>query len=70
MPLDWDEVKTGMQMKDFNIFNAVSRLKETGDLFKGVLGRNRSGQSSDKSEVHIRLIYKRKHQLRSKKDVW
>lgn len=39
MPLDWDEVKTGMQMKDFNIFNAVSRLKETGDLFKGVLGK-------------------------------
>ncbi|MET4138183.1 DNA ligase D [Pedobacter sp. UYP1] len=39
MPLDWDEVKAGMQMKDFTIFNAVDRLKETGDLFKGVLGK-------------------------------
>lgn len=39
MPLNWDEVKAGMQMKDFTIFNAVDRLKETGDLFKGVLGK-------------------------------
>ncbi len=39
MPLDWDEVKPGMTMKDFTIFNAVDRLKETGDLFKGVLGK-------------------------------
>ncbi|MNL10670.1 putative ATP-dependent DNA ligase YkoU [compost metagenome] len=39
MPLDWDEVKPGMTMNDFNIFNALDRLKETGDLFKGVLGK-------------------------------
>lgn len=39
MPLNWDEVKPGMTMKDFTIFNAVDRLKETGDLFKGVLGK-------------------------------
>jgi bifunctional non-homologous end joining protein LigD len=39
MPLDWDEVKPGMTMRDFTIFNAVDRLKETGDLFKGVLGK-------------------------------
>lgn len=39
MPLDWDEVKPGLKMKDFHIFNAVDRLKETGDLFKGVLGK-------------------------------
>jgi len=39
MPLAWDEVKPGMTMHDFTIFNAVDRLKETGDLFKGVLGR-------------------------------
>lgn len=39
MPLDWDEVKPGMRMKDFTIFNALDRLKETGDLFKGVLGK-------------------------------
>lgn len=39
MPLDWEEVRAGMSMKDFTIFNAMDRLKETGDLFKGVLGK-------------------------------
>jgi bifunctional non-homologous end joining protein LigD len=39
MPLHWDEVKPGLTMKDFTIFNSVDRLKETGDLFKGVLGK-------------------------------
>jgi len=39
MPLHWDEVKKGLQMKDFNIFNAIDRLKVEGDLFKGVLGK-------------------------------
>lgn len=38
MPLHWDEVKPGLTMKDFTIFNSVDRLKETGDLFKSVLG--------------------------------
>ncbi|MCR8558731.1 DNA ligase D [Mucilaginibacter sp. BJC16-A38] len=39
MPLDWDEVKPGLTMKDFTIFNSIHRIKETGDLFKGVLGK-------------------------------
>lgn len=39
MPLHWDEVKPGLKMKDFNIFNAIDRLKAEGDLFKGVLGK-------------------------------
>lgn len=39
MPLAWDEVKPGMTMEDFTIFNAVDRVNETGDLFKGVLGK-------------------------------
>ncbi len=39
MPLHWDEVKKGLTMKDFTIFNTIDRLKETGDLFKGVLGK-------------------------------
>ena len=38
MPLHWDEVKSGLKMSDFTIFNAIDRLKETGDLFMGVLG--------------------------------
>lgn len=39
MPLEWAEVKPGMKMKDFTILNAVDRVKETGDLFNGVLGK-------------------------------
>jgi bifunctional non-homologous end joining protein LigD len=39
MPLHWDEVKPGLKMKDFTIFNAISRVKETGDIFKPVLGK-------------------------------
>ncbi|MDB5109514.1 MAG: ligD [Mucilaginibacter sp.] len=38
MPLHWDEVKPGLTMKDFTIFNSIDRLKVEGDLFKGVLG--------------------------------
>ncbi len=39
MPLHWEEVKKGLKMKDFHIFNAPDRLKREGDLFKGVLGK-------------------------------
>lgn len=39
MPLHWDEVKPGLTMRHFTIFNSIGRLKETGDLFKGVLGK-------------------------------
>ncbi|MBC7418319.1 MAG: DNA ligase D [Pedobacter sp.] len=39
MPLDWSEVKSGLKMKDFTIFNAIERLKKKGDIFQGVLGK-------------------------------
>lgn len=39
MPLDWKEVKPGLKMKDFTIFNTIDRLKKKGDLFKPVLGK-------------------------------
>lgn len=39
MPLDWDEVTTGLKMKDFTIFNAVERIQQKGDIFSGVLGK-------------------------------
>lgn len=39
MPLHWEEVKAGLKMRDFTIFNAMDRLKVEGDLFKGVLGK-------------------------------
>jgi bifunctional non-homologous end joining protein LigD len=38
MPLHWDEVKKGLKMKDFTIHNALARVRETGDIFKPVLG--------------------------------
>lgn len=38
MPLHWDEVKNGLQLKDFTIFNAMERLEKEGDIFKPVLG--------------------------------
>jgi bifunctional non-homologous end joining protein LigD len=39
MPLHWDEVKPGLTMKHFTIFNSIDRLKVEGDLFRGVLGK-------------------------------
>lgn len=39
MPLHWEEVKPGLTMRDFTIFNSFDRLKTEGDLFKGVLGK-------------------------------
>ena len=38
-PLHWEEVKKGMRIQDFNIFNTVARLKEIGDIFKPVIGK-------------------------------
>ena len=38
-PLHWEEVKKGLTIQDFNITNMPSRIKETGDLFKPVLGK-------------------------------
>jgi len=39
MPLHWEEVKKGLSIKDFTIFNSLSKIKEQGDIFKGVLGK-------------------------------
>lgn len=39
IPLDWSEVKKGLKIQQFNIFNAVDKIKEQGDIFKGVLGK-------------------------------
>lgn len=37
MPLLWKEVKSGILPTDFNIFNALERIKKNGDLFRPVL---------------------------------
>lgn len=39
MPLHWEEVKKGLKMTDFNIFNAVERVREMGDIFRPVMGK-------------------------------
>ncbi|MEP7264752.1 MAG: DNA ligase D [Bacteroidota bacterium] len=39
MPLHWEEVKKGLKMTDFKIFNALERIKSEGDIFKPVLGK-------------------------------
>ncbi|HEX8279320.1 MAG TPA: non-homologous end-joining DNA ligase, partial [Segetibacter sp.] len=38
MPLHWEEIKIGLTIQTYNIFNAVDRLKDQGDIFTGVLG--------------------------------
>lgn len=38
-PLHWDEVKKGLKMTDFTIFNAIERINTVGDIFKPVLGK-------------------------------
>jgi bifunctional non-homologous end joining protein LigD len=37
-PLLWEEVKKGLSPSQFTIKNIHERLKDTGDLFKGILG--------------------------------
>lgn len=39
MPLEWEEVKKGLKMSDFNIHNAYERISAKGDIFKPVLGK-------------------------------
>ncbi|HET9747610.1 MAG TPA: DNA ligase D, partial [Chitinophagaceae bacterium] len=39
MPLYWEEVKKGLKITDFNISNAMDRIKSEGDIFKPVLGK-------------------------------
>ncbi|TCC88462.1 DNA ligase D [Pedobacter hiemivivus] len=33
-PLKWEEVKIGLKIQDFHIFNMPDRLKDTGDIWK------------------------------------
>jgi bifunctional non-homologous end joining protein LigD len=39
MPLHWEEVRKGLKMTDFTIFNAPDRVRNEGDIFKPVLGK-------------------------------
>lgn len=57
MPLHWDEVKPGLTMRDFTIFNTIDRLKDTGDLFKGVLGK---GIDLEKTITKAQSVFQQK----------
>ncbi|WP_333862099.1 DNA ligase D [Sphingobacterium sp.] len=39
MPLHWDEVKKGLKISDFTLFNAIERMHAVGDIFKPILGK-------------------------------
>lgn len=39
MPILWEELKFGLKPTDFNIHNALERIKKNKDLFKAVLGK-------------------------------
>ncbi|MFO7447050.1 MAG: non-homologous end-joining DNA ligase, partial [Ignavibacteriaceae bacterium] len=38
-PLEWNEVKKGLDPKQFTIKNTIKRLEKKGDIFKPVLGK-------------------------------
>jgi bifunctional non-homologous end joining protein LigD len=38
-PLYWEEVRKGLKIANFNIYNMQNRVTEVGDLLKGVLGK-------------------------------
>ncbi|HEX6332744.1 MAG TPA: DNA ligase D, partial [Flavisolibacter sp.] len=39
MPLHWEEVKKGLKISGFHMFNALERVRSEGDLFAGVMGK-------------------------------
>ncbi|TBW30301.1 DNA ligase D [Gramella sp. KN1008] len=39
-PIEWNELKKGLQLSDFNITNMPARLEKKGDLFKGLLSES------------------------------
>lgn len=54
MPLHWEEVKSGLTMRDFTITNAIERIKAEGDIFKGSLGK---GIDMDKALEKAQGLY-------------
>lgn len=38
-PLEWKEVKNGLNKMDFNINTMLERIQKKGDLFKGIMGK-------------------------------
>ncbi|MGV9010976.1 MAG: DNA ligase D [Flavobacteriales bacterium] len=38
-PLEWDEVRPGLDLREFTIHTVPTRVEKVGDLFQGVLGK-------------------------------
>jgi bifunctional non-homologous end joining protein LigD len=55
MPLHWEEVKKGLKLKDHNLKNAVVRLREIGDPFRGVIGK---GINMNKAARKMKSVFK------------
>jgi bifunctional non-homologous end joining protein LigD len=53
-PLHWEEVKKGLKMTDFHMKNMVDRIKQEGDLFKGVIGK---GINLEKAIKKMESVY-------------
>lgn len=45
-PIRWEELRTGIQIKDFHIKNMPKRLEEVGDLFFPVLSESLNMESA------------------------
>jgi bifunctional non-homologous end joining protein LigD len=54
-PLEWDEVRKGLNPREFNIANARERFREKGDLFAGVLKRP---QKMEKALGKLEKLYR------------
>lgn len=54
MPLHWEEVKKGLKITDHNLKNAVPRLKDVGDIFKGAIGK---GINMKKAIIKMRSLF-------------
>jgi bifunctional non-homologous end joining protein LigD len=54
-PLEWDEVRKGLNPSQFNIANARQRFREKGDLFAGVLKRP---QKMEKALGKLEKLYR------------
>lgn len=54
-PLQWEEVKRGIDPLDFNIWNTLDRLQEKGDLFLPVLGTSLNYDEVFKNLKNIRI---------------
>jgi bifunctional non-homologous end joining protein LigD len=53
MPLDWVEVKPGLKISDFSIFNAAAQVPQRDKLFKPVLGKG----------INLKTVIKKIEQL-------